>query len=95
MKWAEHVGHTLRGPGHSRDIFVVVEYDPQVGLWVLNLTHRNDPQRLRCLSERAVDRTYHHDTERCAKCQVANYAYWAKLGTDAHAIYDRDYAAKP
>ena len=93
MKWSEHVGHTLNGP--NGDDFVVVEYDPRAGLWILNISRIGDPRRLRCISERAVDRTFAHRHDNCAKCRAYCFEHWkAEHGLTARAIYDRDYAER-
>lgn len=52
---------------HHGELFVCTSYDPLKGLW---LESESDPSDRRCISERAVNRTFHEIVE--DSCQVPN-----------------------
>jgi hypothetical protein len=68
--WADYVGHILQGWSHSGKRpadFLVVEYNADSGLYLVEISDESHG-RHRCISERAVDRTYHHLPRKCAGC---------------------------
>ena len=68
--WADYVGHILLGwsdRGNKACEFLVLEYQARSGLFVVEISDE-DFGRYRCISERAVDRTYHHKHWKCCAC---------------------------
>ena len=94
MNYSELIGHVLHGPGINytcTDRFVVVEYAPSQGLWIVNVTHRSDQRRLRCISEAAVDRTFHHQNSECPRCEMEWFSRLRSVsGTTAADVFRTD-----
>lgn len=55
-KWSEQVvGRRYRNP--EGNTYACTEYDPRIGFWMENVANPSDRRNV---SERAIDRTYHH-----------------------------------
>lgn len=67
----ETVGHDFKGLERT---YFCDSYDPKIGFWMTGIDKEDDRRNV---SERAINRTFHHSTN-CRKC-VKMYESWTEL----------------